>query len=121
MTGQEWYAYGQEHCRIERGDTVKVLRIAKNEENGWGTGWVPNMDKSIGKILTVEEDRQLKGFRLSDGYSYPFFVLELIRKGPTEKILPANIADIIEISGFGCVKEPVKSLVIEILKEVRRT
>lgn len=115
MTDQEWYDYGYAHCGIGVGDSVKVLRKAGNKEKGWGTGWVPEMDSAIGGTLTVEGGGE-RGFRLSDGYNYPFFVLELIQKKEPKSPLPQGILDIID-RRFSCEKETIKGLVAEILKQ----
>lgn len=117
MTDQEWYEYGQEHCRIKKGDSVKVLRKAEDKEGGWRTFWVPCMDSFVGKTLTVLEDKGKYGFGLSDHYTYPFFVLELIQKKESEPPLPQSILTIILNEDFGCAKESIEKLVAEILKQ----
>ena len=119
MTDQEWYDYGQAHCGIGVGDTVRVLRKAQDKEMGWGTVWASPMDKSIGQTLIVGSIYGRRGFGcIPDGYVFPFFVLELIRKAEPESPLPQSILDIID-NGFGYEheKEAIKKLVEEILKQ----
>ena len=38
---------------VKVGDTVRVIRKAKDNEGDWQEGWGLNMDKSIGKSLTI--------------------------------------------------------------------
>lgn len=91
-------------------DMIKTLKSILSE--------LEQKNRSDGNVLIVEEDRGGKGFRLSDHYSYPFFVLELIQKKETEPSLPQIYLDIID-NGFGCAheKEALKKLVTEILKQ----
>lgn len=66
---------------IKVGDTVKVLRKAKDDEMGWSNSWTIDMDGSIGKTFTVKRDDDYAGFRLDNsgwGQSFPFFVLEKV-------------------------------------------
>ena len=57
------------------GQSVLVLRRVEPKENFWSNVWVPEMDESIGQILTIESDRDRRGVMLSNGYLYPHFVL----------------------------------------------
>ena len=86
MTKQEKYIKDQAECGIKVGDRVKVMRKTKSYTNGWDTCWVPEMNESVGKVFKVEgfsEFDKGDGFLLSDGFYYPFFVLEKVvtRKG----------------------------------------
>lgn len=87
MTKEEKYIKDQMECEIEVGDRVRVLRKARSHVRGWGTSWIYEMDKSVGKILKVEGKYSETGFRLPDGCCYPFFVLEKItsKKGGKAK------------------------------------
>lgn len=87
MTKEEKYIKGQMECGIKVGNKVKVLRKARDYTRGWSTCWVPDMDKSVGKVLRVTVKRDERGLELSDGYWYPFFVLKKItaRKGGKAK------------------------------------
>jgi len=61
---------------IKVGDKVRVLRKAESFENGWNGYWVREMDKFIGKVLTVnkiEEEISTK-----ESLYYPYFVLEKV-------------------------------------------
>lgn len=80
MTEQGMYVKWQIGSGIKAGDTVKVLRKARSYEMGWGNGWSCFMDNSVGKervVMEVLPDR----IQLDDGFSYPYFVLELVKKG----------------------------------------
>ena len=123
MTDQEWYDYGQAHCGIEKRDSVKPLRKAETGEMGWNAYWASNMNSSISKTLTVLEDRGSAGFRLSNGYLYPWFVLELVQKAKPGPPLPQNIENVIYNEDFGVavdirvdIKDSIRKLVTEIFK-----
>lgn len=90
MNVQEAYKVMQANCGIEVGDKVKVLRAAKDDENGWKEEWASDMSAQIGKTLVVQEIDGNRGFRLSDEYFYPFFVLELVEKGFKTKEIKLN-------------------------------
>ena len=84
MTINECYTQMQEACGIEVGDTVKVLRTAKDYEMGWGTVWVRTMDGFVGKQFVVNDVGAARGFRVTaddgDNYWLPFFILQLVSK-----------------------------------------
>jgi len=62
---------------VEVGDTVKVLRTAEYHELGWSNSWT--MGKQVvGKILKVCHIGY--DISLGDGFGYPFFCLELVKK-----------------------------------------
>jgi len=66
---------------FEIGDKVKVLRSAKNGEQGWNNIWNPRMDDYVGHTFTVTADYDSVGFGLTEGpFTFPWFVLELIEK-----------------------------------------
>ena len=73
-------------CGIKVGDRVRVIREAKDEEDGWKNTWVSNMDFCIGKIYTVIENCDCSGFMLDYkiGFYFPYFVLEKIEE---EKVI----------------------------------
>jgi hypothetical protein len=106
MTIQECYVEMQSNCGISKGDTVKVLRTARENELGWGTAWVPSMNDLVGKSFVVNNVNPKRGFLLFHGSSYywlPFFVLELISKKPTTISVVLNNSHTAE-----CSKEGIK-------------
>jgi len=65
--------------KFKIGDKVLVTRMAKTHENGWDNGWVPEMNKLVGKISKVTEiGDDGRGIRLEDYFYYPEFVLEKV-------------------------------------------
>lgn len=81
MTNQE-YIEASKKSGIKVGDTVKVLRKARDGEQGWGNIWNEcRMDSNVGKKFEVVEADTGYGFELSDvyGHFYPHFVLELVK------------------------------------------
>jgi len=82
MTLQEAYKVMQANCGIEVGDTVKVLRKAKDDEMArYGLSYQCTMPSSlIG--TTVKVYRLYETAIHAEGWNYPFFVLELVKKAP---------------------------------------
>ena len=70
---------------VKNGDLVRILRIAKDDEMGWDNVWEYKMSDSVGQTLRIDDadidagDLFESGIVLSDGYQYPFFVLEVVR------------------------------------------
>ena len=77
---QDAYAFMQKNCGIEVGDTVKVLRKAKNYENGWGTCWNDDMSNLVGKTFEVASYDTAGFLDRKIACHFPFFVLELVEK-----------------------------------------
>lgn len=68
------------------GDSVKIVRAAKNQENGWTNVWAKSMNEATGKIGTVvafegSDGIQVKVPGISALYFYPEFVLALSKEG----------------------------------------
>lgn len=78
------YHERQKASGIEVGDNVKVIRIAKGREKGWGTGWDSEMDNYVGKTFEVIDVSNSCGFYLTslnrDSYVFPYFVLEIVEE-----------------------------------------
>ncbi len=60
------------------GDMVKVLKEAKNYEDGWGDRWYNEMFDSISETLEVISWDKSGGIKLSNDCYYPYFVLEKV-------------------------------------------
>lgn len=76
-------------CGLKVGDKVKVLRAAKDYEQGWANGWMPKMDEFIGSDYIITADHSTSGFafRLPDpddfSFNFPCFVLEKVEESFT--------------------------------------
>lgn len=73
------------HRTFTKGEKVRVTRIAERGENGWTNGWASEMDKYIGQVLEVGEDKEDLGVQLmlgkdDDYFNFPHFVLELVEE-----------------------------------------
>ena len=115
MTEKEAYLVLQEKSGLEIGDTVKVLRKAKDYEWGWDNDWSPKMNDMIGLEYRIESIGS-EGILLissSGYYRFPFFVLEKVAS-----VDP--IIDFIEANDFGCAdqKRLTKELVQMILDRI---
>lgn len=83
----EAYREMEKASGIKEGDTVKVLRTAKNSEMGWRNSWTSHMTRTVGKTLTVESiGVGNSGIWLEGSCNYPFFVLEVVKPAHTIKI-----------------------------------
>jgi len=71
---------------IQVGDKVKVVRKARDYEDGWGTCWVEEMDGMVGGVFEIIETNQEEdcGLDLASedplmvSYLFPYFCLEPI-------------------------------------------
>ena len=74
------YLDTQAKCGLNIGDIVKITRAAETHENGWNNSWVLDMDLEVGQIRTISLIAEY-GVRFKEcGYTYPFFVLESVKK-----------------------------------------
>ena len=84
MSEREDYIAGQKACGIEVGDTVQVVRKAKNREGGWLASWVSSMDDTVGENMEVNKIHSGRGgLQLRNSHfsrDYPYFVLEIVKK-----------------------------------------
>lgn len=107
---QEAYKKMSDASGIQAGDMVKILRKASTNEMGWCNNWNPKMDNFIGKIGEVKYCARSSGVSVyfaefDSRYTFPFFVLEVIRKAP-EKIRVGDYVAEFHSDGktvqFGC-------------------
>jgi hypothetical protein len=112
MNINEAYITLQKASGIEVGDTVKILRKAKNFEMGWNAHWAPVMDNTVGATFQVKEICDLRGIRNpNNSCVYPFFVLKIVKKATKEVTIKLNseYSAIISEDGItvGCQKFPL--------------
>lgn len=73
---------------LKKGDYVKVVRKAKDYEDGWDGRWTKERDDFIGKVIPVSDIGESTGVILSycicdwAGYDFPYFVLEKVEPEP---------------------------------------
>ena len=73
---------------LKKGDYVKVVRKAKDYEDGWDGRWTKERDYFIGKVIPVSDIGESTGVILSycccdwAGYDFPYFVLEKVEPEP---------------------------------------
>lgn len=82
MNTKQAYKTLQKASGIKVGDTVRVLRRALSYEMGWGTNWVSDMSKYIGRDFKVSRVHDTDGVLLNDKWLFPFFVLEVVKSKP---------------------------------------
>lgn len=88
----------QKASGIEVGDTVRILRVCKTNEMGWGCSWNAHMDKTVGMKGTVTTVSTADGIRVDFakmvgdrlGWWYPFFALEIVKKRPRKVTVELN-------------------------------
>jgi hypothetical protein len=114
---------------LKEGDSVKVLSTAKGHEHGWHNSWNSNMDKEVGKVLTVVREWGGAGINLlndkgSSSFSYPFFVLQKVDKPLPEPIM----LDPYHSDGFkaefkngGDIKVGCQNISFDVLKKIYET
>ena len=93
MNSKEAYKILQMECGIKVGDKVRVLRTAEEDECGWQTVWDVRMDDSVGEVLEVRgfEEPEFGPF-LSDGFFYPWFVLEKVEEATPREMTVKQIS-----------------------------
>lgn len=69
---------GQLWSSINVGQLVRVRCIALREENCWPGVWFWGMNRTVGRCYDVVSIADRMGILLSNGYYYPFFVLEVV-------------------------------------------
>lgn len=124
-TLKDAYLKMQSECGIEAGDTVKVVRKVSDGEMGWGSIWSPYMNTLIGQQFQVVKNKGVHGFLLKNNV-FPFFCLELVKKGTTPIKLnddySAEISSDGETVKVGCQDIPAEAVLTLAthIKEVRR-
>ena len=81
ISEEDTQKYEQQHkaSGIKMGDTVEILSKAQTAELGWNNSWVPEMDKMVGKTVTITQDCGKHGFEIAeDGKCYPYFVMQKV-------------------------------------------
>ena len=77
---------------LKVGDYVKVIRRAKDYEDGWDGRWVEEMDDFVGKVIPVSGIGKATGEIISycycdwAGYGFPYFVLEKVTSSEAKTI-----------------------------------
>lgn len=81
----EDYLAGHKASGLKVGDRVRVIRAAKDYEEGWDNTWTEYMDPIVGTEQSISMDAEAMGFNLKGiGESFPHFVLEKVEPAPPE-------------------------------------
>ena len=84
------YEKRHRECGLKVGDFVKILRKAKDGENGWDNYWPEEADTWVGKTGEIIEDGGGVGLKVFleekyDWWFFPYFVLEKVEDKETPK------------------------------------
>lgn len=77
---------------LKVGDYVKVIRRAKDYEDGWDSCWTKGMDDFVGKVIPVLTIGEARGVLISlrccewIGCDFPYFVLEKVEEPKPEYV-----------------------------------
>lgn len=71
------YREKQAECGLKIGDTVLVTHQATSFKHGWESNWDIAMDSTVGQLYKVVKVHDW-GIKLSNGFSYPYYVLEKV-------------------------------------------
>ena len=80
------YLTGHKNSGLKVRNKVRVIRRAKNRENGWYNGWAEEMNDYVGCTFEITEDNNDKGFELGNVWNFPYFVLEKVEEPIEPKI-----------------------------------
>lgn len=75
LTGQAKWV---KNCKLKKGDELVVLTTANSKQAGWGTAWLPGMDKTVGRVVQFQMADDQYGIvchTYGMRYWFPFFVL----------------------------------------------
>ncbi len=85
---EETYVENHFNSGFKVGDKVKIVRAAKNWEDGWKNTWEsPEMDEWVGKTgyIVGDHGKSGRGFDILEdadsiemSWSFPYFVLEKV-------------------------------------------
>ena len=89
----DYINYLQKHNKsgLKVGDIVRILRKAKNHENGWNDIWITDMNIYVNRSGIIIRDNEERGFMIdfkdnNKLYVFPYFILTS-RKDKIKKIL----------------------------------
>lgn len=80
MTSSEAYCVNQLASGIKVGDKVKIVDKAMHRERGWAANWPSEMDGLVGTTHLVLDNYGDCGFYLSCYFTFPYFVLEVVKE-----------------------------------------
>ncbi len=100
---------------FHKGDVVLVTRTARDREGGWCNGWAEEyMDLAVGQILVITTEPYSEGgISLSDGYAYPYFVLQ---KTNDIKLKDIKVGTVLIKSGVTSISSNL-FYIVEVIKE----
>jgi len=111
------YIEGHKKSGFKVGDTVKIIRKAQSQEDGWGSIWNNSMDHLIGTYVKIKENfNNTWGFQIktSSGINWnvPWFVLEKVSGSDDGRFKEGDEVEIIaswaELFDIGLSKTYIK-------------
>lgn len=110
-----------EFLNLKVGDTIKILRAAKNQENGWELNWHSSkMDDDVGKEFKISKIHPYEGIEYKPNYYVPFFVIEKIKDAPVSATIKiSNEYD--AVISEGVTKVGCQTIPFSLLEEIYNT
>lgn len=110
---------------LKVGDTVKVVRIAKDYEMGWGDIWSGYMNDFVDRTYKITGDATWCGWELDNKWTFPTFVLQKVDSTPTPQPAPATEEIVIKndsavVNGKVLTKEDIGKLYYRVVRGGKR-
>ena len=111
---------------LKVGDTVKVVRIAKDYEMGWGDIWAGYMDDFVDRTYKITGDATWYGWELNNKCTFPTFVLQKVDSTPTPQPAPTTEEivinkDSVVVNGKVLTKEDIGKLYYRVVRGGKST
>jgi len=110
-----------EFLNLKVGDTIKILRAAKNQENGWDLCWnSTKMDNDVGKEFKISKIHPREGIEYKQNYYVPFFVVQKIADAPVSATIKIS-SEYTAVISEGVTKVGCQTIPFSLLEEIYNT